>query len=232
MTFSLARLATQAGAHPLGMTFYQGFLGGCVLLLVCGARRRSLRLTRQFFKFYVLLGLVGTALPGSLFFYASPNVPAGILAITIATVPLMTYAASSLLKIDRFSPRRMAGIGSGLLAIVFLVGPDTSLPDRSMVFWILVVLLASALYTFENIYVAARVPVGTDMTALLCGMLLMAGMVLLPLVLLLEAFVSFNWPWGTVEWCIVGMAFVSSVAYAMFFHVIKHWGPVFASQTG
>lgn len=231
MTFSLARLVTEAGAHPLGLTFWQGFGGGLMLLLICAVQGRRPRLTRQYFKFYVLLGVVGTALPGALFFYAAAHVPAGILAITVTTVPLMTYGGSWLLGIDPFSAKRICGIAVGLLAILLLIAPDTSLPDPSMVFWILVVLLASVLYTFENIYVSMRVPDGTDMIALLAGMLLVAGVLLLPLVLSLNAFVPFNFPLRRIEWLVLAMAVVSSLAYAMFLHTIQIAGPVFASQT-
>jgi len=231
VTFSIARILTQAGVHPLGLTFWQGFGGGLVLLAICAARSRWPRLTGLHFKFYVILGLLGTALPGALFFYAASHVPAGILAITVTTVPLLTYGGAWLLGIDRFSVKRMSGIAVGLFAILLLVGPETSLPDRSMVFWVLVVLVASLFYTFENIYVAVRVPGGTDMIALLAGMLLVAGLLILPLVLSLNAFASFHYPWGKIEWLMLAMMVISSLAYGMFLLAIQMAGPVFASQT-
>lgn len=230
-TFSLARLVTEAGTHPLGLTFWQGFGGGLVLLAICAARAQWPPITRQYVMLYIILGLLGTALPAALFFYAAPHVPAGVLAITVTTVPLMTYGGSWLLGIDGFSLRRVAGIVVGLLAILFIVGPEASLPDRSMVFWVLVVLLASVFYTFENIYVAIRVPEGADMFALLAGMLLLAGLLVLPLTLALDAFEPFHLPFGRIEWLMFAMMTVSSLAYAMFLYTIQIAGPVFASQT-
>ena len=42
VTFSLARIATESGAHPLGLTFWQTFGGGVTLLAVCALRTVSL----------------------------------------------------------------------------------------------------------------------------------------------------------------------------------------------
>ena len=80
-------------------------------------------------------------------FYASPHVPAGILAITVATVPLLTYAGSVLVRIDALSARRVLGIVVGFFAMLLLVTPESSLPDPSMAPWVGLALLASVLYS-------------------------------------------------------------------------------------
>lgn len=232
ITFSLARIATESGAHPLGLTFWQTFGGGLTLLLVCAARRKWPALDRRRLVLYLIIGSIGSLIPGTLFFMAASHVPAGVLAITVATVPLMTYAASWLLRIDSFSLKRVSGIVVGLLAIVLLVGPDSSLPDPAMARWILLVLLASVFYTTENIYVDIRIPAGTDMVALLAGSLVAGGLLVLPVVLYVDGFVSLALPWGPVEWSITAMAAIGSVAYMVFLVVVKSSGAVFASQTG
>ena len=137
------RLATEGGARPLGLTFWQTFGGGVMLLAVCTVRRKWPIINRRFLLFYLVVGSFGSVIPGTLFFYAAPHVPAGILAITVATVPLLTYGASWLFRIDRFSVKRVSGIVAGLMAIVLLVAPDTSLPEPAMAGWVLMVLKSS-----------------------------------------------------------------------------------------
>jgi len=232
ITFSLARIATGDGAHPLGLTFWQTFGGGLTLLAVCAARGRWPVLDRRHLLFYLIIGTIGSLIPGTLFFMAAAHVPAGVLAITVATVPLMTYGASWLLRIDAFSPKRISGIVLGLLAIILLVGPDSSLPDPAMAGWILLVLLASVFYTVENLYVDIYIPADTDMVALLAGSLIVGGTLILPLVLYVDAFVPLTVAWGRVEWSVAGMAAIGSVAYMVFLTVVKSSGAVFASQTG
>ena len=231
-TFSLARLATEGGAHPLGLTFWQTFGGGIMLLGVCVVRRKWPVINRRFVLFYLVVGSFGSVMPGTLFFYAAPHVPAGILAITVATVPLLTYGASWLLRIDRFSVKRVSGIVAGLMAIVLLVAPDTSLPEPAMAGWVLIVLLASVFYTAENIYVDVYVPEDADMVALLAGALVLAGVLVLPVVLSLDAFVPLSGKWAQTEWAIVALAVVGSIAYTCFLMLIKSSGAVFASQAG
>ncbi|MFC1681590.1 DMT family transporter [Pseudomonadota bacterium] len=232
ITFSLARIATEGGAHPLGLTFWQTFGGGLTLLAVCAARGKWPVLDRRHLFIYLIIGSIGSLIPGTLFFMAAAHVPAGVLAITVATVPLMTYGASWLLRIDSFSPKRISGILVGLLAIILLVGPEGSLPDPAMAGWILLVLLASVFYTVENLYVDIRIPVGTDMVALLAGSLIVGGILILPAVLYIDAFVPLTVAWGRVEWSVTAMAAIGSVAYMVFLTVVKSSGAVFASQTG
>jgi drug/metabolite transporter (DMT)-like permease len=232
VTFSLARLATEGGAHPLGLTFWQTFGGGVMLLAVCAVRRKWPVINRRFLLFYLVVGSFGSVIPGTLFFYAAPHVPAGILAITVATVPLLTYGASWLLRIDRFSVKRVSGIFAGLMAIVLLVVPDTSLPEPAMAGWVLIVLLASVCYTAENIYVDVYVPEDADMVALLAGALVLAGILVLPIILFVDAFVPLTGNWGQTEWAVAALAVFGSIAYTCFLMVLKSSGAVFASQAG
>ena len=229
LTFSLARIATSQDAHPLGLAFWQALGGGLVLLVVCCARGSLPVLNRSFFRRYLVIALIGTAIPGTLYFYAASRIPAGVLAITVTTVPLLTYAICLPLGADRYQHKRFSGLLVGFVAILILVLPDSSLPDPGMVNWLLLALASSVFYSLENIYVDIRVPHGLDMIALLCGALFVAAVLLIPVVAVFDAWVSLTMPFTEVEWAIVGMAVVSSSAYAVFFLVIKMSGAVFAS---
>ena len=58
-TFSLAKIATEGGAHPVGLSFWQGALGCGFILILCLARRRPPPLTRRHLGFYAVCGLLG-----------------------------------------------------------------------------------------------------------------------------------------------------------------------------
>lgn len=68
VTFSLAKLATQGGAHPLGITFWQAAIGAALLLSYHLLKRRRLPLDRFHLRFYLVCGLLGTAIPSALYF--------------------------------------------------------------------------------------------------------------------------------------------------------------------
>ena len=70
------------------------------------------------------------------------------------------------------------------------------------------------------------------MVALLAGALILGGIVILPVVLYIDAFMPLTTAWGRVESSVIAMAAIGSVAYLVFFTVVKSSGAVFASQTG
>ncbi len=45
-----------------------------------------------------------------------------------------------------------------------------------------------------------------------------------------DSFVPLAWPWGMVEWAIVGMAAISAVCYSLFIYLLSYSGAVFATQ--
>jgi len=229
-TFSLARIATTAGAHPIGLTLWQGLFGGLLLLALALARRRPPPLTRGHLGFYLICGLLGTAIPSVLYFYAAARVPAGVLSITIAMVPMLTFAAALLFRIDRLSWGRVFGVLCGLAAVLFIVLPESSLPDRAMVPWVLLAVLATVCYACEGIYVALRRPADSDPAGTVGAMLLTASVVLVPVILATDTFVPLGYPWGEVEWAVMGMMAVNALSYSVFYHLIQIAGPVFATQ--
>ena len=232
MTFSLARIAALGSAHPLGLAFWQALGGAAVLAIFCLLRWRRPQLTRTNGKHACVIALFGTAIPGTLYFYAAPKVPAGVLAITVALVPMLTYAISWLLGIDQFGRRRLGGIILGLVAIILLVAPDTSLPDPAMTRWLALPLIASVFYTLENIYVDMRVGQHPDMIGLLTIALMIAALVLAPIIYFEGAFYPINWPLDRAELALIAMMLVSSVAYVLFLYSVKLAGAVFASMAG
>ncbi len=232
VTFSLARIAAEAGAHPIGLTFWQAAGGGLVLLPICLYRKALPQINWQNCRRFMVIALAGTAIPGTLLFYAASRVPSGILAITISLVPMLTYVFAWGLGIDKYATKRFIGIVLGFGAILLLSLPDGSLPDPGMVKWMLLALIASIFYTIENIYVDISIPQGTDLIALLMGGLFVAALLLAPIAYSQGAFVVPQYPFTEVEWSIIAMAFVSSAAYTLFLHVVKKSGSVFASLAG
>ena len=230
ITFSLAKMATDLGAHPLGLTMWQGVLGGAAILIYNIMRRMPVPLDAPHLWFYLVCGLLGTAVPGTMFFYAADHVPAGVLSIVIALVPMMAFAIAAALGIDRISPLRVLGVALGLAAIVLMIAPETSLPEPGLVPWLLLVAAAALCYAIENNYIALRKPAATDSITLLCGMLIVAGLLLAPVVASTGTFVPLTFALGTVELCVIAMALINVLSYGMFVYLVTITGPVFASQ--
>jgi drug/metabolite transporter (DMT)-like permease len=238
LTFSLAKIATSEGAHPLGITLWEAFLGAAILGAVTLVRRRPVSTESWALQLYAICGLIGTVVPGVLFFYAASRVSAGVLSITVTVVPILTFVLSALFGLDRFGFLRVMGVLFGALAVVLLVAPEQSLANPGANPgagpwagpWVLAACAASACYAVENLVIALRMPGGADSFTVAFGMFLAATIMLAPVVAVTDSFVPLAWPWGPVEWSIVGMALASALAYSLYIYLIAQAGPVFASQ--
>ena len=228
-TFSLALIATAQGAHPLGLSAWQVVLTVLLFLVVFLFSRFTLFNPRHL-RHYLVLALVGITAPNLLYYYAAPHLSAGILAITISTVPLFTYAIMLLLRYESMVARRMAGIVLGMIAILLLVVPDHGFSSNDASFWILLVMICAVLYSIENVYIGKGIPHSIDIRELLFASNLLAALVQFPLAMYLGVDESSSWLVSEAGLALAGIAFGSCIAYAMFFYTIKTAGPVFASQ--
>ena len=125
LSFSLAKLVAMEGTTPIGIAFWQCLLAGLLLLGYVRYRGRPMVVTRPAIRLYIIIALLGTAIPSVCFYYAASRLPAGVLAITVTLVPILTYGLALLLRSEIFSARRLTGIMFGAVAIIFLVGPET-----------------------------------------------------------------------------------------------------------
>ena len=228
-TFSLALIATAEGAHPLGLSAWQVVLTGAFFLAARAFARFTLFNLRHL-RHYLVLALVGITAPNLFYYYAAPHLSAGILAITISTVPLFTYAIMLLLSFESLVARRLSGILLGMIAILLLVLPDHGLSSEDANLWILLVMLCALLYAVENVYIGRGVDASIDIRELLFGSNLLASAIQFPLAIYLGVDESWSWLASPAGLAIVGIAVGSGFAYAMFFYTIKVSGPVFASQ--
>jgi len=228
-TFSLALIATAAGAHPLALSAWQVVLTAVFFLVVCLASGITL-FDRRNLRHYLVLALVGITLPNLFYYYAAPHLSAGILAITVSAVPLFTYAIMLLLCFESLVARRLAGIVLGMISILLLVIPDLGLDSDDASFWVLLVVLCALFYAIENVYISRGIPGHVDIREFLFGSNLVAILIQFPLSIYLGVDESWTWLATDAGLAVVGIAIGSGFAYSMFFYSIKSAGPVFASQ--
>ena len=229
LVFSLTLIATAQGAHPLGLSAWQVVLTAAFFGVVCLVSGTTL-FNFENLRHYVVLALIGITVPNLLYYNAAPHLSAGILSITVSTVPLFTYAMMLVLRFESVVARRLSGIVLGMIAILLLVIPDQGLSSNDASFWILLVLLCAILYAVENVYISKGIAPHTDVRELLFSSNLVAALIQFPLAIYLGVDESWTWLASDAGLSIAGIAIGSSLAYAMFFYTIKISGPVFASQ--
>lgn len=228
---TLAKVAIEDGAHPLGLTWWQAVGGGGSVLVINMLRGTRLPLDRQHLGFYAFCGVVGTIVPTIILFYSAPHVAAGIVAILMAAVAITAYPLSLAFRIDTLEPLRVIGLGLGLAGVAMLVLPGSSI-GASDPLWVLIALLMPLGFAAENVFVAVKSPRGTDPMTLVSGMLLMSGVLMTPVVLASGTWYTIDWPFSAAEWAVIAIFAINTASYVLFLTLIYAAGPVFASMSG
>jgi drug/metabolite transporter (DMT)-like permease len=228
---ALAKVATLAGATPFGLAFLEGVGSGLLVLVLCVFRGSLPRLQRPYLVFYLIAGMTGIAVPASILFWIAPHLPVGIVALIFTTVPLLTYGLSMLFSVERFLWIRALGLLIGLAGTALVVLPSASLPGADAVGWTLIGFTAPALYASQNVYIARYWPRGSDALALACGTLFGGGIVLIPVLIVTNDWMTMLPPWDEAERTAAGMLTINGLGTAIFIWLVRFAGPVFASQT-
>jgi drug/metabolite transporter (DMT)-like permease len=230
ITQPLAKIAVSEGYRHFGIIFWQFVLGAVFLWLVNRARRKRLPWEARHISLYVIIALIGTLLPNSASYTAAIHLPSGVLSIVLSIIPMLAFPIALLWGLDRFSLTRFLGLFLGLCAIVLIAAPEASLPDRAMVFWLPMALVAPAFYAFEGNFVARYGTAGLDAVQVLLGSSIVGVALCLPLALMTGQFISPLPPYGLPDLAIVGSATAHAIAYTCYVWMVGRAGPVFAAQ--
>jgi drug/metabolite transporter (DMT)-like permease len=229
-TFSLTLIATSGGAHPLGITIWQIAVTVLFFMLLCLFGKVPLFQFKHI-RHYLFIAVIGVTLPNLAYYYAAPFLSAGILSITVSTIPVLTYGLMVLLRFESVVIKRVMGIALGMIAILLLVIPDQGLESDDANLWILLAILSSAFYSIENVYVDRGIAITMDVRELLFGANLIGVMIQFPLVMWLGVGEPVSWLMTKPGLATALTAIVSGLAYALFMYIIRTSGSVFASQT-
>jgi drug/metabolite transporter (DMT)-like permease len=230
-SFSLAKMAATGGAHPFGITFWQCTVGAVLMIAFTMPRRRAVAIKRELIWLCVACGLLGLVIPNIAFYYAASRVSAGVLAISVAIVPILTYAISAAYGLEKIVPAKVLGVILGAISVVLLVAPKESLPDSSQTPWVLLAFGAASCYAAVNILLALRTPENISALVVTCGMFAASALMMVPFVIGTNSFVTLGWPLSRTQWAVLGMGVNSATCYCLYIYLLNHAGPVFGSQT-
>lgn len=230
LSYSLMKIATESGQELLGILVWHHGLASLLLLILCLLRRTSLAGGFRLVLICVTGGVLSALVPSLIYYYAAPHVPAGVLSITVIVAPIATFLISALIGLEPFSVLRMLGVALGALAVVLLVVPEASLPDRAQVPWVLAACFAGICYAAQNLILARWTPKGADPSVMTGAMFGTSAAILAAYLATTGSYVPLSFPPGKLELAIIGMAVISAFAYALLIYLINQHGAVFGSQ--
>ncbi len=230
LTTPFSKIAVSEGYRHFGLIFWQLVITGTLLMLVTLLRGKRLPLTARHMRFYLLIAFIGTVIPNSASYAAAVELPAGVLAILLSTVPLFAFSIAIGLRNERFVWVRALGLLFGLGCVLLMVGPEASLPEPGMAAFIPLALIAPLFYGLEGNVVARWGTRGLDPLQMLAGAALVGAPIALVLALLTGQWIDPRGPWGAPDAALVASSVIHAIVYSSYFWLVAQGGPVFAAQ--
>lgn len=228
--FTLARYATTHGVPPLGYSFWQSVGPAIVLLIVTLIKEKKLSLSIHHWRYYLIAGVLGIALPNTNMYFAAPHLPAGILGVIVNTVPLMMYPLALLTRQEKFQSMRFSAVVLGVIGIALLLNIKFSVL-AGVNTWSLITLFTPLLFALCALYSVYDRPANTSSLMLATGMLVMSALLLAPLMVDLHEFYPLN-SLSLPNLAIILEIILSSIGYVILFQLLKIAGAVYYSLVG
>lgn len=235
-TIPLAKIAVSSGHSPLGITFWEQVIVAVVLGAVLVVRsiifrqRRRISIDGKSIIYYTTIAALGAVLPNFFSYWAMSQLPAGIMAIIVASVPMFALAVAIAASIEPLAPSRLLGVCLGCAAVIILVAPDASLPDPEKAIFVLVGLVAPFCYGLEANYIARFTPSKTDPIITLFFAAIIGSFVAAPLSLATGSWIDMFGSFNSAELAIFWLSVIHAAAYASYIWLVRQAGPVFTSQ--
>ena len=230
LTQPLMKITVDAGYQPFGIVFWQMTIGALGLALWRFRQLSQIRISRGAVAIWLFVALVGTIVPNSASYRALFHLPSGLMSILISTVPILAFPIAMVLGSDRFSWRRMAGLVVGLAGVGLIVLPEASLPERAMLAFVPLALVAPLCYAFEGNVVARFGTAGLGPITVLLGASALGAVIALPLALASGQFFMLRPPFVLADVTLLASSLIHVVVYAGYVWMVRQAGAVFAGQ--
>ena len=230
LTQPLTKITVSAGYQPLGLVFWQVLIGAVLLGVLRWKQLKRAPFNRRTLAVWVMIAIIGSVLPNTTSYRAAFHLPSGIMSIVIATIPMMAFPIALALGNDHFSWRRLGGLTLGLIGVAFIALPEASLPERAMIAFLPLALIAPFCYACEGNIVAKWGTAGLDPFAVLFGASVFGTLVALPLAVGSGQFFVPSAPFILADVTMVLSAMIHVMVYSGYVWLIGRAGSVFAGQ--
>lgn len=227
---ALAKFVTTAGVTPLGYAFWQTLGAGVLLTITSIILKTPPSLNFRALRHYFIVGTLGSAIPTTNLFYSLSKLPTGIVALIITTVPLFTYLLSLLVRLERYDWKRGLGITLGFAGSLIILLPDSSLPSRDLIPYVLLAFISPLFYSLNSIYASKFQSMNLDPIHTATGMMLSSSIMLLFASLATDTFHPIWKSFALADGLILLHMALAALTFFMYFVLLRRAGPVYFSQ--
>lgn len=197
------------------------------VLLLCAVVVRRLPKLRAYWRQFLVLGAVNSAVPFTLIAFAQLELTASLAAILNSTTVLFTALVAAFWTGEPLTRGKILGVLLGVVGVAVLVGWDPVALSGTVIISIAAMLVASFFYAVGSTY-AKKTFVGRPPLEMAIGQ--QGGAALVLMIPALAAFPPVPLPGGAPSWtvalCLLGLAvFSTAVAYLLYFRLLTNVGP-------
>ena len=230
LSYSLTGVGIAGGIPLTSFVLLMGMGGAAVALLLSLSQGRPPPLTVRHVSSYAVAGVSGYGVPYLTVGYVSgEGVPAGIISMLVVLAPILTYAGAVAFRLERIWWPRVLGFGVGIVGVALLVVPETSLPSRELVPWILLALLLPIGYATTSLATALMRPPATESLHFAFGYFFFGSLPILAVVAATDGWWWFEGRMEPADWALITAFFVQALGIYLFVELIRFLGPVFFS---
>ncbi len=228
LTYALAGVSVRGGIPFLAYVFWLGVVAGVTMFVLSLLFRRPPRVTFAHLRCYAVTGATGFAIPYAIVaVVVGHGVPSGIMSMVIALAPMMTYLAAVVFRMERAWWLKYLGLVIGIAGIVLIVAPESSLPSRDLVPWILLSLIVPFCYATTTIAAIIMRPPAMDSLSFGAGYFLTPLPIVFVAMFLADEYWVFGGGFGAAEWALVLSGLVQALGIYLFLELVMLMGPVF-----
>ena len=230
LSYSLTGVGVANGIPFTSYVLLMGMFGAAVALLLSLGQGRLPPLSWRHVSSYAIAGISGYGVPFLTVGYVSgEGVPAGIISMLVVLSPILTYMGAVTLRLEPIWWPRVLGFAVGIVGVALLVVPETSLPSRDLVPWILLALLLPVGYTTTSLATALLRPPATDSLHFAFGFFFFGSLPILVVVAATDGWWWFEGPMDPGDWSLITNVFVQGLGIYLFVELTRFLGPVFFS---
>jgi drug/metabolite transporter (DMT)-like permease len=180
----------------------------------------------EVWRAFVMMGLLGNALPFSLIAWGQTHIGAGLASIINATTPIFTILiAGAFLSDEHITPRKMLGVTAGLAGVIVLIGPSALLELGTNTMAQLAVIGAAVSYSCATVFGRRFKAMGISPLDTAVGQVTASTIILLPVVWWIDKPLQLANPSLQVWLSILALAiFSTAFAYILFFRILSSSG--------
>ncbi|MDD4051814.1 MAG: DMT family transporter [candidate division Zixibacteria bacterium] len=177
---------------------------------------------RRFWKQYLFIGAVNSALPFFLFSFAALHIPASYSVIMNSTSPFFAAVFSAIWLHDRLTAKKVIGLLIGAVGVAFVAGIGVAESSPMFNLALAACILAAVCYGASATYIKKA---GSELTpmGIAGGSQLMAGLLLIPVIPLAPVRAAIT-P-SVIVGVIVFALLCSAFAYLLYYRLIADLGP-------